>query len=157
VAKMAESGQEGRFEFPRPMVKHPGLDFSFSGLKTYTLNTVSKLAPLTPQDIADIAIAFELAVVDTLFIKCRRAVQQTGIEHLVMAGGVSANRRLQARLADDLDAQVYYAPNHLCTDNGAMIAYAGALRLAAGEQAPLAIQTRPRWPMFELNAIAESA
>ncbi|MEM9622672.1 MAG: tRNA (adenosine(37)-N6)-threonylcarbamoyltransferase complex transferase subunit TsaD [Pseudomonadota bacterium] len=153
IAAAAQQGDASRFRFPRPMTDRPGLDFSFSGLKTHTLTQVQQLAPLQEQDIADIATAFEQAVVDTLFIKCRRAVEETGIQHLVMAGGVSANRQLQAKLANDLDAAVYYAPNHLCTDNGAMIAYAGALRLASGERAPLAIQTRPRWPMFELKAL----
>ena len=135
------------------MTDRPGLDFSFSGLKTFTLNTVNKHAPLNAKDVADIAIAFETAVVDTLFIKCRRAIEQTGIPHLVMAGGVSANQALRTRLENDLDAAVYYAPNHLCTDNGVMIAFAGALRLMSGEQAPLAIHTRARWPMFELSPI----
>ena len=150
IAKAAGAGNPERFHFPRPMTDRPGLDFSFSGLKTYTLNTVSAHQPLSPQDIADIAVAFERAVVDTLFIKCRRAVEQTGIRDLVMAGGVSANQALRQRLDRDLDATVHYAPNALCTDNGAMIAYAGALRLQGGEQAALTINTRPRWPMFEL-------
>ena len=153
IAKAALNGDPNRFRFLRPMTDRPGLDFSFSGLKTHTLNTVAKHTPLSSQDIADIATAFEQAVVDTLFIKCRRAVTASGIKHLVIAGGVSANQRLRARLEQDLDAQVYYAPNALCTDNGAMIAYAGALRLAAGETSSLAIQTRPRWPMIELAPI----
>ena len=135
------------------MTDRPGLDFSFSGLKTFTLNTVNKHAPLSQQDIADIAMAFELAVVDTLFIKCRRAVKQTGIPRLVMAGGVSANQALRTRLEEDLEAEVYYAPNQLCTDNGVMIAFAGALRLMSGQQAELAIRTRARWPIFELAPI----
>ncbi len=157
VAASAAAGSAGRFRFPRPMTDRPGLDFSFSGLKTYTLNTVTRHTPLQPQDVADICLAFEEAVVDTLFIKCRRAVQETGIKHLVMAGGVSANRKLRQQLAEQLDARVYYAPNHLCTDNGAMIAYAGALRLAAGQHAPLAINTRPRWPMMELPPLQQTA
>ena len=132
------------------MTDRSGLDFSFSGLKTYTLNTVAGIDDLTDQDKADIAYAFQETVVDTLYIKCRRAVEQTGIPHLVMAGGVSANQRLRERLEADLDATVYYAPLRLCTDNGAMIAYAGARRLAAGQIAPLSVNTRPRWPMFEL-------
>jgi N6-L-threonylcarbamoyladenine synthase len=153
IARAASDGDPQRFHFPRPMTDRPGLDFSFSGLKTYTLNTVNAHQPLSAQDIADIAVAFERAVVDTLFIKCRRAVEQTGIRDLVMAGGVSANQALRQRLDRDLDATVHYAPNALCTDNGAMIAYAGALRLLGGEQAGLAINTRPRWPMFELPPI----
>lgn len=153
LAAAAQTGDSSRFTFPRPMTDRPGLDFSFSGLKTYTLNTVQQHQPLDAQDIADIAVAFEQAVVDTLFIKCKRAVAQTHIKHLVLAGGVSANRSLQKKLAEDLDAEVYYAPNRLCTDNGAMIAYAGALRLISGERAPLAIHTRPRWPMISLAPI----
>ncbi|MEM7096801.1 MAG: tRNA (adenosine(37)-N6)-threonylcarbamoyltransferase complex transferase subunit TsaD [Pseudomonadota bacterium] len=154
IAKVALQGDPTRFRFPRPMTDRPGLDFSFSGLKTYTRNTCAELEPHCEQDRADIAVAFEEAVVDTLFIKCRRAVQETGIKHMVMAGGVSANLKLRARLDHDLPAQVYYAPNHLCTDNGAMIAYAGILRLQAEQRSPLAIHARPRWPMFELPAIA---
>ena len=149
IAARATQGEDV-YRFPRPMTDRPGLDFSFSGLKTHTLNTVTAAQPLDDQATANICRAFEEAVVDTLFIKCRRAVEQTGIQHLVMAGGVSANRSLRARLDNELNAQVYYAPNRLCTDNGAMIAYAGALRLAAGQSAPLAVNTRPRWPMFEL-------
>lgn len=150
LARCAEGGVPGRFRFPRPMTDRPGLDFSFSGLKTFTLNTAQTLAPLSAQDRADIAWAFEDAVVDTLFIKCRRALQETGVRHLVIAGGVSANLRLRARLERDLAATVHYAPLRLCTDNGAMIAYAGCLRLAAGMHEPLAIGVRARWPMTEL-------
>ena len=113
IAQAAEQGDATRFRFPRPMTDRPGLDFSFSGLKTYTLNTVAANEPLSETDIADISVAFEQAVVDTLFIKCRRAVEQTGIRQLIMAGGVSANRSLRQRLEQDLDADVYYAPNHL--------------------------------------------
>ena len=151
IAAHAQQGDPSRFTFPRPMTDRPGLDFSFSGLKTYTLNTVAAHAPLDDQDRSDIALAFELAVVDTLFIKCRRAIEQTGIHHLVMAGGVSANQRLRAKLEEQLDARVYYAPPALCTDNGAMIAFAGARRLQAGATAPLAITTRARWPMSDLS------
>lgn len=150
IAAAAASGDPTRLRFPRPMTDRPGLDFSFSGLKTHTLNTVTQLSPLSTQDVADIARAFEDAVVDTLFIKCRRAVEASGIAHLVMAGGVSANQRLRERLANDLPGQVYYAPPALCTDNGAMIAYAGAQRLAAGETSPLSIETLPRWPLSAL-------
>ena len=157
IAAAALAGDPGRFRFPRPMTDRPGLDFSFSGLKTYTLNTIAALEPLLDQDVADVAAAFESAVVDTLFIKCRRGVEQTGVPRLVMAGGVAANQALRAKLASDLDADVFYAPNHLCTDNGAMIAYAGALRLQAGERATLAIDTRPRWPMTDLAAMARIA
>ena len=153
IAQAATSGTPGRFRFPRPMTDRPGLDFSFSGLKTFTLNTVKDHEPLSEQDIADIALAFEQAAVDTLFIKCRRAIEQTGVNDLVMAGGVSANLSLRARLENDLDAKVHYAPGKLCTDNGAMIAYAGALRLQAGQQTELKVEPRPRWPMDQLGAI----
>jgi N6-L-threonylcarbamoyladenine synthase len=151
VARCAEQGDPERFVFPRPMTDRPGLDFSFSGLKTFTLNTVNAHRPLDDATRADIARAFEEAVVDTLVIKCRRAVEQTGVPHLVMAGGVSANVRLRERLAARVDAEVYYAAPRLCTDNGAMIAYAGYRRLAAGETAGLAIDTRARWPLTELT------
>ena len=149
IAKAAEHGDPDRFRFPRPMTDRPGLDMSFSGLKTHTLNTVRDLTPLGTQDIADVARAFEEAVVDTLVIKCRRAVQASGLQAFVIAGGVAANIRLRARLAHALPRTIYASPA-LCTDNGAMIAYAGALRLAAGERAPLAVHTRARWPMKEL-------
>jgi N6-L-threonylcarbamoyladenine synthase len=150
IAKAALAGDATRFTFPRPMTDRPGLDFSFSGLKTHSLNTVKANQPLSSQDIADISLAFEHAVVETLFIKCRRAIEQTAIPRLIMAGGVSANTKLRAKLASDLNAAVFYPPPEFCTDNGAMIAYAGALRLARGERAPLEINTRARWPMDEL-------
>ena len=153
IAAAALRGDPKRFNFPRPMTNRPGLNFSFSGLKTHTLNTVAAHSPLSDQDVADIAVAFEQAVVDTLFIKCRRAVEQTGVQHLVMAGGVSANLSLRHKLDTDLQADVHYAPNALCTDNGAMIAFAGALRLQSEQRAPLAINIRPRWPMVELAPI----
>lgn len=158
VAKFAESGDPERFIFPRPMVKHPGLDLSFSGLKTHTLTTVRQCVAetgLTEQDKADIACAFERAVVDTLVIKCRRALKQEGLKTLVMAGGVSANKRLRESLAAKLGPEgiaVHYPSLRLCTDNGAMIAYAGALRLAAGERDGADAEVRARWPMTELSA-----
>ena len=150
IAAAAESGDPRRFRFPRPMTDRPGLDFSFSGLKTFTLNTVKQLAPVTDKDRADVARAFQDAVVDTLYIKCRRAVQETGIHHLVMAGGVAANQSLRQTLASKLEAKTYYPPPHFCTDNGAMVAYAGMRRLMAGERAGLAIETRARWPLTDL-------
>jgi N6-L-threonylcarbamoyladenine synthase len=127
-------------------------------LKTHTLTTVRQLeahGALSDQDRADIARAFEEAVVGTLLIKCRRALEQEELETLVMAGGVSANRNLRARLAKELGAQgrkVFYPAPEFCTDNGAMIAYAGAQRLAAGEVDGLETRVRPRWPMQELAA-----
>lgn len=153
IAAKAEFGDPTRFKFPRPMTDRPGLDFSFSGLKTFALNTVHNNSPLSEQDKADIALAFELAAVDTLTIKCKRAIDQTRVKHLVIAGGVSANTRLREKLSSSLSAQVIYAPLELCTDNGAMIAYAGALRLQAGQRSDLSIITRARWPMDQLESI----
>ena len=158
VARLAEQGDPSRFDFPRPMVKQGGLDFSFSGLKTHTLTTVKACeaaGELSDQDKADIARAFEAAVVDTLVIKCRRALKQEGLKRLVMAGGVSANVRLRAALEQKLGkegCEVFYPAPRLCTDNGAMIAYAGALRLKAGEVDSPDAEVRPRWPMTELRA-----
>ncbi|WP_323845684.1 tRNA (adenosine(37)-N6)-threonylcarbamoyltransferase complex transferase subunit TsaD [Microbulbifer magnicolonia] len=158
LAALAEKGDPQRFTFPRPMTDRPGLDFSFSGLKTYTLTTVREhaLADGLPdeQTCADIAAAFQEAVVDTLVIKCRRAIKASGHKTLVVAGGVSANKLLRARLEAKLredGASAYYPRHEFCTDNGAMIAYAGSLRLQAGERADLAIEVRPRWPMVELK------
>ena len=153
IAAKAKFGDPTRFKFPRPMTDRPGLDFSFSGLKTFALNTVHNNSPLSEQDKADIALAFELAAVDTLTIKCKRAIDQTRVKHLVIAGGVSANTRLREKLSSSLSAQVIYAPLELCTDNGAMIAYAGALRLKAGQSSDLSIITRARWPMDQLESI----
>ena len=159
VAALAERGTEGRFRFPRPMTDRPGLDFSFSGLKTFTLNTVSQAretGALDDQTRADIALAFESAVVDTLTIKCRRALEQTGSKRLVIAGGVSANKRLRAALeamTAKLRAGVFYARSEFCTDNGAMIAYAGCQRLKAGQRDGDRILAIPRWPMDQLPAI----
>lgn len=159
IARIAGNGDPKRFNFPRPMINRPGLDFSFSGLKTHTLTTVRALeaeAPLTDQDKSDIARAFEEAVVSTLVIKCRRALVQENLKRLVMAGGVSANRNLRKQLAEILGkqgAEVFYPAPQFCTDNGAMIAYAGAQRLAAGQVDGAEVQVRPRWPMTELPPI----
>lgn len=154
LSKMAAQGTEGRFVFPRPMTDRPGLDFSFSGLKTFAANTIRNNGDdeLTR---ADIARAFEDAVVDTLMIKCRRALEQTGFKRLVMAGGVSANRTLRAKLAEMMQkrgGEVFYARPEFCTDNGAMIAYAGMVRLQTGAKAELGVTVRPRWPLAELPA-----
>jgi len=158
LAALAKGGDPDRFRFPRPMTDRPGLDFSFSGLKTFALTTLQQQTGLVPPDQidrlhADIARAFEEAVVDTLAIKCRRAVEQTGSRALVMAGGVSANRELRNRvdrLMAELGGRAYYPRAELCTDNGAMIAYAGWQRLQTGQHEGLAFAIRPRWPMQEL-------
>ncbi|WP_028109975.1 tRNA (adenosine(37)-N6)-threonylcarbamoyltransferase complex transferase subunit TsaD [Ferrimonas futtsuensis] len=154
LAKLAEKGTPGRFTFPRPMCDRPGLDFSFSGLKTFAANTIAAEGD-DEQTRADIARAFEDAVVDTLAIKCRRALKETGLNRLVIAGGVSANKHLRAQLAAMMAKQkgeVYYPRNEFCTDNGAMIAYAGLQRLKAGETQPLSVKCQPRWPLDTLKA-----
>ena len=157
LAKLAESGDPTRFRFPRPMTDRPGLDFSFSGLKTRVLTEVQKQGEDMDAAIrADIARSFEEAVVETLAIKCERALAQCQRSRLIIAGGVSANKRLRAELETRLarlDAAVFYARPALCTDNGAMIAYAGACRLAAGEAAELGVSTRARWPLDTLPAV----
>ena len=152
IAACAAHGDPNRFRFPRPMTDRPGLDFSFSGLKTFTFNTVRAHAPLGEQDRADIARAFEEAAVDTLLIKCRRALAAHSLGHLVIAGGVSANVRLRQRLEAQLEGQVHYASPALCVDNGAMVAYAGHQRLAAGQSEPLGVVVKARWPMIELGS-----
>ncbi|MCG6970000.1 MAG: tRNA (adenosine(37)-N6)-threonylcarbamoyltransferase complex transferase subunit TsaD [Gammaproteobacteria bacterium] len=152
LARMAENGNPERFTFPRPMTQKPGLDFSFSGLKTYALNTL-QASDDTEQTKADIAYAFQEAVADTFVIKCRRALQQTQLNRLVVAGGVSANRRLREklnRLMHDVRAEVFYPRHEFCTDNGAMIAFAGYLRLRSGQQEALVINAKARWGLHEL-------
>ncbi|MDH3281786.1 MAG: tRNA (adenosine(37)-N6)-threonylcarbamoyltransferase complex transferase subunit TsaD [Gammaproteobacteria bacterium] len=149
IAAAAADGNPRRFRFPRPMVNRPGLDFSFSGLKTYALTTVREHG-LDRQTVADIACAFQEAAVDTLVIKARRALEQGGHRRLVVAGGVGANRLLRERLGrvgKDIDAEVYFPRPEFCTDNGAMIAYAGWARLRAGERQSLAIDVHPRWAL----------
>jgi len=153
IARLAEQGNPGRFRFPRPMTNRPGLDFSFSGLKTFAVNTLADNGD-DEQTKADIALAFEVAVVETMAIKCRRVLEQTGLKRLVLAGGVSANRRLRQRLAELAQghgARLYYPRPEFCTDNGAMIAYAGCLRLMRGETETLAIQAKARWSLEVLD------
>ncbi|MCG5496873.1 tRNA (adenosine(37)-N6)-threonylcarbamoyltransferase complex transferase subunit TsaD [Ectothiorhodospira variabilis] len=153
LARLAQQGDPGRFRFPRPMTDRPGLDFSFSGLKTHALTTLRD-TPVDDTLAADVARAFEDAVVDTLMIKCRRALRETGAGRLVVAGGVGANRRLRAALAQMAEAEggaVFYPRIEFCTDNGAMIALAGALRLAAGASAGPEIEARARWSIEELS------
>ncbi|MDG4549989.1 MAG: tRNA (adenosine(37)-N6)-threonylcarbamoyltransferase complex transferase subunit TsaD [Candidatus Contendobacter sp.] len=155
LARLAEQGVPGRFQFPRPMTDRPGCDFSFSGLKTAAIHTWRTLEP-TAENRADVARAFEEAVVETLAIKCRRALEATQLKRLIVAGGVGANRRLRERLRDmtaELGGQVHYPRLEFCTDNGAMIAYAGWRRLAAGQREGVAIEVLPRWPLDGLPAL----
>jgi tRNA N6-adenosine threonylcarbamoyltransferase len=157
LSALAMKGDSKRFHFPRPMINRPGLDFSFSGLKTFALNTVN--AELNDdyrdeQTRADIARAFVDAVVDTFVIKCRRAIKETGIKELVVAGGVSANKQLREGLnglMNEVNGKVYFPRAEFCTDNGAMIAYAGYLRLKAGQTESLNFQAKPRWPLDEIT------
>jgi N6-L-threonylcarbamoyladenine synthase len=155
LAKLAAQGNPKRFRFPRPMTDRPGLDFSFSGLKTFALTTWQEAGD-DDQTRADIARAFEDAVVDTLVIKCRRALEQTGSGRLVVAGGVGANQSLRhglRNMAQAASAELYYPRLEFCTDNGAMIAYAGACRLQAGQHDGLEINVRPRWSLEELEPV----
>lgn len=161
VSKLAEQGTPNRFIFPRPMTDRPGLDFSFSGLKTFAANTINANlnaeGKLDEQTRCDIAHAFQQAVIDTIIIKCKRALQQTGYKRLVMAGGVSANKQLRADLAEmmkNLKGEVFYPRPQFCTDNGAMIAYTGFLRLKHGEHTDLSVSVKPRWAMTDLPEIA---
>lgn len=153
LALLATKGVEGRFNFPRPMIDRPGLDFSFSGLKTFARNTFINF----PKEKASIAKAFEVAAIDTLMIKCRRALEQTGFSTLVVAGGVSANLALRQTLNDmtkRLNINVHYPAPEFCTDNGAMIALAGHYRLLSGQRNDhYEILVKPRWNLEELEAI----
>jgi len=154
LAKLAEQGRSGVFRFSRPMTDRPGLDFSFSGLKTQVLLAWQK-SDQSEQTRADVARAFEEAIVETLLIKCRRALEATGTRRLVIAGGVGANRRLRADLAaaGEKDGfRTYFPRLQFCTDNGAMIALAGAIRLASGQQQDETVQVRPRWDLQTLPA-----
>lgn len=156
LSLMAVQGRVGRFVFPRPMTDRPGLDFSFSGLKTFAANTIRNNS-MDQQTAADIARAFEDAVVDTLVIKCKRALEQTGSKRLVMAGGVSANRALRLKMAESITkigGQVFYARPEFCTDNGAMIALAGIIRLKNGVSNGLDITVKARWPLADLSPLA---
>lgn len=166
LSKMAESGVAGRFKLPRPMTDRPGLDFSFSGLKTAAGTLVRKACACPEgqkldeaelkQTRADIANAFQQAVVDTLAIKCKRALKQENLNRLVIAGGVSANTALREKLAtttQKLGGSVFYPRPEFCTDNGAMIAYAGLQRLKAGSHADLTFKANPRWSLDSLPAV----
>ena len=160
LSKMAEGGDPKRFKFPRPMTNKPGLDFSFSGLKTFAANTVRSEADEqgvnSEQTKADIAYAFQDAVIDTLAIKCRRALQQCNLKRLVIAGGVSANTALREKLAEvmnKLGGEVFYPRPEFCTDKGAMIAYAGLQRLKGETHTDLTFKAHPRWPLDSLPAL----
>jgi len=155
IAAAAETGDPERFRFPRPMTDRPGLDFSFSGLKTHTLEK-AKAHTLNKQTVADIARAFQDAVVDTLAIKTQRALEQTGRDRFVLAGGVGANRALRARLETlgrKLHCALYYPRSEYCTDNGAMIAYAGSLRILDDGKGNSAFEVRPRWSLQDLAPV----
>ncbi len=155
LSRMAQKGETGRFVFPRPMTDRPGLDFSFSGLKTFAANTIHSNSD-DEQTRADIARAFEDAVVDTLAIKCKRALEQTGFKRLVMAGGVSANRTLRTKMEEvmaKLGGEAFYARPEFCTDNGAMIALAGMIRLKGDVSDSLGVTVKARWPLSELPAL----
>jgi len=153
LAILATKGEEGRFDFPRPMIDRPGLDFSFSGLKTFARNTFINF----PEEKASIAKAFEVAATETLMIKCQRALEQTGFSTLVVAGGVSANLALREtvnKMAKKLNINVNYPVHEFCTDNGAMIALAGHYRLLSGQRNDhFEILVKPRWNLEELEAI----
>jgi tRNA N6-adenosine threonylcarbamoyltransferase len=160
LARLAEAGDPERFALPRPL-KNQGLDFSFSGLKTAArlaiAGALGSRAELDPETRADVAASFQAAAVDTLSGKCRRALETTGLERLVIAGGVGANKLLRASLATlgkQIGVRVYYPRPALCTDNGAMIAYAGWCRhTQAAHDWPPRIIARPRWPLAELGPV----
>ena len=156
LAQLALEGTAGRFKFTRPMTDRPGLQFSFSGLKTQVLMAWQQ-SDQTAQTQRDIARGFEEAVVDTLTIKCERALDAADCDTLVVAGGVGANRNLRARLQQlmgERDGQVHFPRPAFCTDNGAMIAYAGALRLLAGQRQGPEITVQPRWDMATLRPLS---
>ncbi len=158
IARWAQEGEANRFRFPRPMTDRPGLDFSFSGLKTHTLTTFESTAK-TPKDRHDVAAGFQQAVVDTLIIKTRRALEETGLKRLVVAGGVSANQLMREKLhlmTQKVGCDVFFPRLEFCGDNGAMIAFAGLRRLEAGERNTLEFTVRPRWPLSELKAPAST-
>jgi len=164
IARLAEKGDSKRFVFPRPMTDRPGLDFSFSGLKTSVMNTIREQGGdpanaytsglgIDDQVCADITAGFQKAVVDTLVIKCKRALQATDLSRLVVAGGVSANIELRSGLNQAIakvKGKVFYPRPAFCTDNGAMIAYAGCKRLMAGETQGLGVSVKARWPLNQI-------
>jgi len=155
IAAAAKRGNADRFNFPRPMINHPNLDFSFSGLKTFARTTIQHTT-LDEQTIADIALAFETAVVDTLGLKCMRALQQTGRKRLILTGGVGANIRLRKylkALSTRQGVDIYYPRFEFCTDNGAMIAYAGYFRIhhyGINNLDDYSCDVRPRWSLEDI-------
>ncbi len=160
VAILASEGVSSRFNFPRPMVNRPGLDFSFSGLKTHVKNTIKQNSDnfgiIDLKTKADIACSFQEAVIETLVLKSKRAIKLTGLNRIIVAGGVSANKNLRVafkEMVSDQKAEVFFAEPKYCTDNGAMIALAGALRLKSGEHDSLEIKVQPRWPLSELSPV----
>jgi len=160
LAKLAEAGTPGRYKFARPMTDRPGLDFSFSGLKTQVL-LAWRDSDKSDQTKADIARGFEDAVVETLAIKCQRALDAAGCDTLIVAGGVGANKRLRQRLHEmaqrRIGGRVCFPRLELCTDNGAMIAFAGALRLEAGQHEDAQVRVTPRWDMATLPTVQAAA
>lgn len=151
LSRLAENGREGVYKFPRPMVNQSGLAFSFSGLKTYASQVI---AAANESSFPDIAYAFQKAVVETLLIKCRRAIEQTGLKQLVLAGGVAANQSLRSQLKlleKTLGIEVFYPRTEFCTDNAAMVAYTGCQYLMKGKQDGLAVKVMPRWPLNEIS------
>jgi N6-L-threonylcarbamoyladenine synthase len=163
ISRLAEFGDPGVYKLPRPMLHSKDLNFSFSGLKTAVLTVVKqKITNICEQDKANVARAFVDAIVDVLTAKCVTALKQTGLKRLVIAGGVGANSQLREALnaaAQKRHFRVFYPELQFCTDNGAMIAFAGAMRLQLNPDAAkrdYAFNVRPRWPLNELNGLASS-
>ena len=155
LAALAKTGRPGVFRFPRPMLDRPGLEFSFSGLKTAVVIATRDL-DMHEQTRADVARGFQDAVVETMVVKTVRALKQTGLRSVIVAGGVGANMALREQLkhaVEGMGGQVFYPRLEFCTDNGAMIAYAGHVRLAAGQADTEPMQTRARWPLAELQPL----
>lgn len=160
ISRLAESGDPAVFQFPRPMLHSKDLNFSFSGLKTAVLTASKKLSTVSEQDKANLARGFVEAIVDVLAAKCLRALQETGMKRLVIAGGVGANKQLREKLnavCAKKRFKVYYPPLQFCTDNGAMIAFAGALRLQhepSAAKREYGFTVRPKWPLSELKKVS---
>ncbi len=154
LAKLASECTHTPYRFPRPMTDRPGLDLSFSGLKTFALNTWNRSGK-TEDEKKAIALAFEKAVCDTLVIKCKRALAESGRKRLVVAGGVGANQTLRQSLKEmmaSLEGEIYFPRHEFCTDNGAMVAYAGCQHLLQGKRdQDFAIEVKARWPLNELS------